>query len=802
MEMFMKKIIFLLVYAMLLFLLARLLEYIAWYETGLLMMKLVDPVSLSVRKLKSLLDGRGLSYEGVIDKAELTQLVEESGQVMEGEVLMMEKDVSDVEEEETTSTAFTGYTQFYEEVEDKKDSIWLVQVIPGNHGPLLGKRAWSTVVKKLSRFGIRHGTFDCSIDPRICPQKNWNQPLLLLAMPQAHRHKGEVSMAMFTSAGKAQQIINWVYLELAHRVNTERRIGQEFDWDRVESDQDYAVKIVLFSRNHEPPLFFSALNLKYSGRVKFVFVSDSKTFYVFDNQAQKYWLPSYVIITPEGKNIYGTHIGEYCTYTALDIYLQTLAPEANDIFVLTFINVNAICFIGLFVIQGGIAKRICSFLLTIGKYNITFLLLWLPLLGIIQLPFMASVQDYLYKILRLSSQTWLMGKLCQDWIMYSGHSYIIIGSFLLYCVAVNWVSKRINAPRHEDDMTSAMWLRSSLVDFRSFLLRPSPSLRNSLPRHDHREEGLDLLIEQMAVPDLWLHPRIPENYMNDLLTWRYSCDWLQNYSSGNDSSDSEKGACRSHTKKCAELRQCLLKCGLKCRNDSNPCSYSPKMERKDFGTNKRNGEDDLFVVEGQEKPCCKQPESITWSDSEHETRFFTGSTSKVLKGSSVDRLEAELDGARSDLGEKPLTKADSNFNHEKCSFGERQVCPQPVKETNMETPEFCAESLKEKDKEKPNLALASRKHSPRHCAEVKPKTSPRKKRPQTTKSWPEGVLFDAQCAICIDAYTTGVMLCGLPCGHAYHQQCIFAWLNNGNHVCPICRWPAYKKKAKSSKHME
>eukprot|EP00057_Strongylocentrotus_purpuratus_P015178 XP_011669652.1 PREDICTED: E3 ubiquitin-protein ligase RNF103-like [Strongylocentrotus purpuratus] len=125
MKMFMKKIVFLLVYATLLFLLARMLEYIPWYQTGLLMMKLIDPVSLSVKKLKSLLDGRGLSYEGVIDKAELTQLVEESGHVMEGEVLMMEQDASErEEEEEPTTTTFSSHAQFSEEVEDKKDSIW------------------------------------------------------------------------------------------------------------------------------------------------------------------------------------------------------------------------------------------------------------------------------------------------------------------------------------------------------------------------------------------------------------------------------------------------------------------------------------------------------------------------------------------------------------------------------------------------------------------------------------------------------------------------------------------------------
>eukprot|EP00057_Strongylocentrotus_purpuratus_P007772 XP_011662246.1 PREDICTED: E3 ubiquitin-protein ligase RNF103-like [Strongylocentrotus purpuratus] len=776
MKMFMKKIVFLLVYATLLFLLARMLEYIPWYQTGLLMMKLIDPVSLSVKKLKSLLDGRGLSYEGVIDKAELTQLVEESGKFLFDPLLI---------------------------------SLFPFQVIPRNFGPLLGKRAWSTVVKKLSRFGIRHGTFDCSIEPSICPRKNWNLPLLLLAMPQGHRHKGQVTMAKFTSEGKAQQIINWVYLELAKKVNTERGFGQEYDWDKLESNRDVAVKVVLFSRNQEPPVFFSALNLKYSGRVKFVFVSDSKTFYVLDNRAQKYWLPSYIIVTPEGKKVYGENNGEYCTYSALDLYLQILSPEANDIFVLTFINVNAICFMGLFLIQGGIAKRICGFLWTIGKYNITLILLWLPLLGIIQLPFLASVQDYSYKMLRLSSQTWLIGKLRQDWMMYSGHSYIIIGSFLLYCVAVNWVAKKIQAPTNEDSMTSAMWLRASLVDFRSLLLRPSPSFRNGLPRNGHTEEGLDLLIDQMGVPDLWLHPLIREDYIKDLLTWRYSCQWLQNPSSSNDSSDSEKGfmMCRHHTKKCREVHQRLFNCSQECRSDYDLCPESERMKRKNFCKNRGDSEDNFFVVEPQEKPCCTQPESITRSDSEHEKCIFQGSTPKFQKEDGVNRSEAELEGAGSDLVERAMKKAESKFSHEVCTCQEKLECPQAEKETEteIETPDASAKSLESKDRENVNCIVASRRHSPKNCTkDAKPKTSSRiKSRSPHTDSWPEGILYDAQCAICIEAYTNGAELCGLPCGHAYHQQCIVAWLNNGNHVCPICRWPAYKKKgSKLSKHME
>jgi len=41
--------------------------------------RLLDPVSLSVRRLKALLDQRGVSYTGVVERQELTELVHQSG---------------------------------------------------------------------------------------------------------------------------------------------------------------------------------------------------------------------------------------------------------------------------------------------------------------------------------------------------------------------------------------------------------------------------------------------------------------------------------------------------------------------------------------------------------------------------------------------------------------------------------------------------------------------------------------------------------------------------------------------------
>lgn len=73
------KLVLLVLYLAVLFVLSRILEAIAYYEDGYLASHLLDPVSLSVRKLKILLDQRGVSYAGVVEKKELTELVDASG---------------------------------------------------------------------------------------------------------------------------------------------------------------------------------------------------------------------------------------------------------------------------------------------------------------------------------------------------------------------------------------------------------------------------------------------------------------------------------------------------------------------------------------------------------------------------------------------------------------------------------------------------------------------------------------------------------------------------------------------------
>ena len=63
-----------------LFILARIVEAVSWYEAGFLSRRLLDPMSLSVLKLKALLEQRGVSFEEIVlEKKDLTELVESSG---------------------------------------------------------------------------------------------------------------------------------------------------------------------------------------------------------------------------------------------------------------------------------------------------------------------------------------------------------------------------------------------------------------------------------------------------------------------------------------------------------------------------------------------------------------------------------------------------------------------------------------------------------------------------------------------------------------------------------------------------
>lgn len=77
------KLFFLLLYFFMLFILARFFEAIVWYETGIFATQLVDPVTLSFKRLKTILEGRGLGYSDLAEKRDVRELVQNSGNCLQ-----------------------------------------------------------------------------------------------------------------------------------------------------------------------------------------------------------------------------------------------------------------------------------------------------------------------------------------------------------------------------------------------------------------------------------------------------------------------------------------------------------------------------------------------------------------------------------------------------------------------------------------------------------------------------------------------------------------------------------------------
>lgn len=71
-------LVLLLLYMLTVFLGSRVLDIVLWC-TAEQSQQLVDPFLLSVRQLKQLLETRGVSHTGYIEKHELAQLVQDSG---------------------------------------------------------------------------------------------------------------------------------------------------------------------------------------------------------------------------------------------------------------------------------------------------------------------------------------------------------------------------------------------------------------------------------------------------------------------------------------------------------------------------------------------------------------------------------------------------------------------------------------------------------------------------------------------------------------------------------------------------
>lgn len=407
---------------------------------------------------------------------------------------------------------------------------------------------------------------------------------------------------------------------------------------------------------------------------------------------------------------------------------------------------------------------------TAVSYNFWLFLVWLLILATYRFSLVCFLADKGLILVRYISLTEMGSLLRADLQILSQHPYLLFFTFFVYGFMATWLLRQHHHDETETERESNHpWWEVLPVDsyWINCLFRPMVTLSRPLPPSElELEEGIEMLIERLAVPNLWLQPVIPSEYIKDLPVWKFrgwdtsaskidrklinktedSPEIVERMMDGEDPYEIPCQDCAVHCCGCASER-------VKYQHLELSPSSQEKNDKRSTQLHQRNAE--------QTRNCCSCNVS------------FTNVCAEVC--SALDRCQTYKGRNRQHRHEN--IDSDNVQTRIPCSLCvNRQTLtaahPSDVTASDSDT------SVSSK------WDLGNMKDSLSYSEESGDETS----------NPPAGMLPTTECAVCLESYRWGTLLCGLPCGHNYHQCCIMVWLGRDNHHCPVCRWPAYKSK--------
>lgn len=269
----------------------------------------------------------------------------------------------------------------------------------------------------------------------------------------------------------------------------------------------------MVSRLSQVPLFYSALSVRFPGRIRFGVTSKEV---LIKSNAWKL-LPekenlTYFIITKERIFKYGTKSSESISFQSMETYLKSLYPSLNDIFILTLFICNSLTLFEICLVQGSFLKRIIMLLYCAIKYNIVLILVWMGLLTLFQIPFIANLIPYGLKLIRLFGSTDTMAYIRTDVKFYSHHLFLVELTLGLYLLLLGlWFYKA----RSEEEADQE-W---NFAQFRTLEHLFYPLHPRSL---SHLNRNALLEWNQQEIPSLWMAAHMSSEYIKQLPTWSHT----------------------------------------------------------------------------------------------------------------------------------------------------------------------------------------------------------------------------------------------------------------------------------------
>lgn len=466
---------------------------------------------------------------------------------------------------------FLGYEDYIEKVEDTKASVWVVEVFPITKSSLkMNSDSWSVLSAKFKNNGIKTGSYFCHKDIRLCLIHRITSPTLLLSMPKGSQPKGNIAFHSFginkNNTNTLEDVaFKWVQAKLFPRIKTVHSMSEltEPPVSRLKLKDKIkpSINFIYESNGQTPPLLLTALSVRFTGRIKFFMLKSN-----LDNSNGE----RIIAMNKFSKYSYGDHKGENFTYSCMELFLKTLHPEVNDIFIASIILLNMACWLEVSLQKGGPLRRLLFYAWGFMTSNILLFSVWVPLIQIIYMPQVQPIVEIFLKNLQKMMFTNVAAVIRQDFLQLSKHLHIVFAGFVCYGIFLGYLHFKLRS--EESDNSFLAIFEHDIEDirtiFRSFLEYITPTLR--IYRFEAR---IERILQHLSTSDLWLPTDSCTEYIKHLPNWKHC---TKQYEKPVDViSDSEFFSESEYSEECSDQSSLDDGCGKKCPSVAIPSHIFP-----------------------------------------------------------------------------------------------------------------------------------------------------------------------------------------------------------------------------------
>ena len=302
---------------------------------------------------------------------------------------------------------------------------------------------------------------------RLCTRKGWFTSRLVLALPENYRSKANVALYTYPGPVRTNSLFDWIKTKVNEQITViedPRKLQDE--WLSFESSLNPDVRVVFVSTLTSVPLFLSALSVKFPGRVKIGTIKVNKAKgKIMASKLDVKNSPSYIVLTQDRKYIYGRKRAEVMTFRAMEMFLKSVYPSINDIFIASFICTNIASFFEIILASGGPVKRLIKLILCIFKYNLILFLVWICVLALLQIPFCSRLSLVALKFLRYCTLSPFFSDVRKDILYYSSHKISLLAvhvtmSLTVLVIKLKYFTNADNRDEEEGDWWNFSNLRT------------------------------------------------------------------------------------------------------------------------------------------------------------------------------------------------------------------------------------------------------------------------------------------------------------------------------------------------------